>query len=74
MPLDPPRDALGKLMFDQGGKEPGRGPALLVGPIGEVWPQAMHRRQTQFCEHDRQPRRLDLSRTHVSGSEEMRAS
>ena len=36
MPLDPPRDALGELVLDQGGEEPGGGPALLVGTLGEA--------------------------------------
>ena len=60
VPLDPAGDPFGQLVLDQGGEEAGRRPTLLVGALGELRPQAVHGRQPQFGEHQRQPRRLGL--------------
>jgi hypothetical protein len=50
MTLDPPAGALGDLVLGQGGQEPGGGPALLVGPVGEVRPDHLDGGQAQIAQ------------------------
>jgi hypothetical protein len=48
--FDTPFDALGDLVFGEGGEEAGGGPAFLVGPIGDMLPAGLDRGQAQLAE------------------------
>jgi hypothetical protein len=60
--FDAPSQAFGEFELGEGGEEPGGGPALAVGPIGELRPQAGHGRQPQLCEQERQAGGVDTDR------------
>src|SRR5215210_3011518 len=49
--LDPAPVAFGELVLGNGGQEAGGGPALLVGLLGELGPDRLDGRQTQFVQH-----------------------
>ena len=51
MTFDAPSAALGELVLDECGEEAGSGPALGVGPLGEVLPELVDRRQAEIGEH-----------------------
>ena len=48
--LDPASLALGELVLGDGHEEPGGGPALLVGALGEAGPDVLDARQAQLAE------------------------
>ena len=55
MPLDAAAIALGEFVLGDGGQEAGRGPTFLVGLLGELGPQQLDGRQSQFVEQKAEP-------------------
>jgi hypothetical protein len=61
MALDAAAAALCHLVLGEGGEEPRRGPAFLVGLLGKLFPHHLDGGQAQFGEQQFEPRGVDRS-------------